>query len=362
MPDEARGRRPAPFPRSDVTHRAAATVLLATVLSCSTSRSTEVELSHAAFHPLVLHGTPVVSSGAIGQPRRMVVQGRRLWIADRIGDPFVHWVDLDKRAIVRSVGRTGQGPGDFASAMTTDVRPGDSLATWVFDIKLERVTRVMSLPAPGVAEVIRAPLGDDAMGLAWLDKDHLLAVGYSDTARFAIADTFGKVMRLAPGSLLGSDSIPIQVRRDASTGFAICVEPGGNRFALAFVGGGRIDYYRANAAPAARVRVPLPSNGDFVRDRHGEWEAPMPRYYYLDCSASDGQLYALFSGRLAVATQRSRSAEARYVHAFDWKGHLTAVYELDRLVGTIAIDGDSVLYAAGGDLDGVYAYRLHTLR
>jgi hypothetical protein len=65
------------------------------------------------------------------------------------------------------------------------------------------------------------------------------------------------------------------------------------------------------------------------------------------------------TGRIGPGGGQTRAA--RYVHVFDWEGNLIAVLGLDHEMSTIATAGDTMLYAAGQETQGVYAYRLPPL-
>lgn len=53
-----------------------------------------------------------------------------------------------------------------------------------------------------------------------------------------------------------------------------------------------------------------------------------------------------------------QARRALHIHVFDWQGKLRAVWALDRPASTIAVSGDSVLYATGQHGAGLYRYRL----
>jgi hypothetical protein len=81
-----------------------------------------------------LAGELLVDDPTIGRPGSLVIQQRLLWVGDMAGDPFLHVIDLASRKIVRSMGRPGEGPGDFKYLTDLMLRPGDDEAVWAFDL------------------------------------------------------------------------------------------------------------------------------------------------------------------------------------------------------------------------------------
>jgi hypothetical protein len=308
--------------------------------------------------PVPLSGAAVVSNLVIGAPNYMATQGRTLWVTDRIGDPFVHVIDLTRDHLVVSYGRTGEGPGDLHALANLALRPDDTSAVWGFDPSLHRLNRFGNHVGPEKPIIVAPPSGGFVGRMIWLTHDRLLALGDEDTNRYVIGDSLGHRQARIAGTLLGPDSVSYEIRRDASGGVSVCATSKLQRFAVLFIHGGRIDVLDFDATVVARAKVPFPSNGDFRRDSAGRWHTRTGLRHYEACSATPSRLYALYSGLREDRQGGARTVEAQYVHVFDWSGSLTSVIRLDRPMSAMTTSGDTILYAAASDGSGVYRYRL----
>jgi hypothetical protein len=318
-------------------------------------------LSHSAFHPVQLAGHLILSDPVIGKPSHMFVDSGTLWVTDGSGNPFVHVVDLTSKRVVLSYGAKGDGPGDFASIQDLSARPGAVEPPWAFDGRLDRLTRLAGRSGVDTrVSTIQPPETLRPLRLIWLTHDMLLALGELDSNRIILADSTGRPLRIVKGGLLGGDSIPIQTRSSPSSGIIVCDAAGPRRFAVLFIGAGRIDLYDYSGSLLTRATVPFASNGSFERDSAGTWHARLPnRRYYGDCAATSAFLYALFSGHRTDSRPGGGVViEAAYLHVFDWSGRLQGVIHLDHNVSAVAIEGDSVLYGASSDSGDILRYSL----
>ena len=85
-----------------------------------------------------------------GRLNRVRLIGDRLVLGDGLGDPWIHIVNANNGSTIRSVGRTGEGPGDMKGVRAILVRPHTTEFAWVFDMELQRFTEIDlrdSLPA-----------------------------------------------------------------------------------------------------------------------------------------------------------------------------------------------------------------------
>ncbi len=305
-----------------------------------------------------LVGALEVTAPIIGMPRHMATNGAFMWLYDRVGEPYFHLIDLSHHRIAVSYGRSGEGPGDFASVASLQVRPGDTSGVWAYDPQLRRLTQLTPNRNRVRGRTITVSGGRRPYDLLWLDRDRLLGINDLDTNRFQVFDTSGNLLRTMSGPLLGSDSMPWQVRRGLSSAFVACVDPAGGRFAVLFVGAGRIDIHDTSGALVRHADVPFVSDGEFHRDRDGRYSFGTRWRYYADCAATTRYLYALFAGYRTDVPGASRDVAATHVQVFDWNGALRGEYHLDRPMGNIAVVGDTLLYAASMITPGVYRYRL----
>ncbi len=322
-----------------------------------------VALSHAGLIDDSLHGILVAATPAIGDPRYMAVEGSTLWIADRSGDPFLHLIDVGADTVLESRGRSGEGPGDYGEVPQLTRRPGDTAAIWTYDARLRRLTR-----EPRDASVDRRVIpmfGDDieyAWALQWRDAAHLVGIGDLDTNRVILADSTGALISLVPNALLGPDSASVEARRAISSGYVLCVQPDGGRFAVLYLAAGQIDLYQPDGVHTAMAEVPFASDGQWVINKRGQLWFKVEWNYYVGCAGTSRFLYALFTGQRIDGPAGPQARQALHVHVFDWEGRRRAIWALDAPASTIAVSGDTVLFATGQDGVGVFRYRLPEVR
>jgi hypothetical protein len=337
-------------------------VMLLAVVGCGRDNQPDyvlgpaADIDETAIHPAQLRGDPVFSYQAVGRATVLAYQDSLLWIGDDTGDPFVHLINIRDATPIRSIGRRGDGPGDFHSVFGFSRRPGDGGSIWAFDISHRRLTRVaIDIRVP--PHVVLLPRG--VAQAVWLDRDRILAVGMSDTARLALLDSSGALLRHASGPLLGTDSVPLQQRLTASSQVKVCVKPDGTAFALFYMGGGRAELYDTLLRRGSELPVPFPSSGVFSRHKGDQTlQARSPRMYYVSCAATSTFLYAVFSGRHGDFEHHVVQANSRFVHVFDWGGHFIRAFRLDHDAMVIASDGDSAFYAMSVGSDTVHRYSL----
>ncbi len=310
--------------------------------------------------PIAVAGELLADAPVFGKLGRMLVVGDRLWVVDRNQDPFLHVIDLHSGALLRSVGRLGEGPGDFRSTWSLSTRPGDPEALWAFDLNLQRVTRVPEEAEPGNPPIIRvANTFSRSLHVQWLDAHHLVGIGHADTNRFMVFDTLGQVAQHFAGPLFGDSTVPLARRIASSTAVKVCSHPDGGRFATAFgADAARIDLTTYPGGTTTRLPTPIQTDGEFVQDSAGRWTALHRRRFYIDCAATSTRLYALYSGRLGEAFPDGEDLLGHLVHIFDWSGTLLGVVALDRPHSDLAVAGDSALYLLTRQEPGIYRYRL----
>ncbi len=305
-----------------------------------------------------LVGTAIIADPVIGRPSNLAISGSQLWISDRSGNPFLHVAYLDSAALSYSEGRAGEGPGDFHVVSSLSKRPGDDRGVWAFDEELRRMTRLTADSVGVATRELGTPSGRIVFDMQWLVKDRLIAVGDLDTNRFIIGDTAGRTVRIIPGHLLGPDSVGVEARRALSTGVLLCTAPASGRFAVVYVGAGRVELHDSTGGLIALADVPFRSDGAFWRARSGRWEMRTPWRFYAGCAFGTKFLYALFAGTRTDIPGSGIAVEAQYVHVFDRDGALEAVLRLDLPMSALVVSGDTVLYAAGSDDARVYRFRL----
>jgi hypothetical protein len=324
------------------------------------------EFDHSTFDSELLRGVVLSAAPAIGRPFQLRSIGDWLVIADGIRDPALHMLDRRTGELVRSVGRNGEGPGDFASSPRLHVRPGDSAVVWAWDSRLGRLTRVdpVAPPASWVVVNVEPVPGAGFAGrgtpwnIAWLEPDRLVGVHASDSAHFSILSPAGKVLGTVPGELLGPNEASRYERLQATmSGLSTCAWPG-RGYALIYHSVGRIEFYDRDAHRVRLADVPFPSE-PFTEDDQGKPRLDNSTNYYRACVVHGDRLYAAFSGRRDSDYEPSDAARyaAEFVHVFGWDGALRTVYRLDRDVYSMDIPAEGgVIYAGSPTTAAVYRF------
>lgn len=314
-------------------------------------------LAHDSFQPQLLNPRTAFVYQAIGAGARIAVGSGAVWVGDADGDPFIHILRLGGDPVTRSVGRQGEGPGEFQSAAAISFRRDDSTAAWVFDVSQQRLTRVGR--DFGSSPRIIAPRASGVVRAAWLGTAHLVGLVRGDTVRYVTFDDHGAAERSLPVPLLGSGQVSSSARIAQTANGFLCTSPDGGMFAFAFAFAGRVDLVSAASNRILKARVPYPTDGQFERDsRTGKWHQVTLRNYYEDCAASDRFVYALFSGRVGSPQYGLTAYNGVFVHVFDWTGRLARVLKLGHEASSIAVLGDSLLYASTWQSDTVWSYNL----
>ncbi len=168
----------------------------------------------AAATVVELQGEVVSSAVAIGMPSGILWAAGHLWISDLSHDPAIHLLDAETRTLKRSMGRRGDGPGEFQSVPQLLLDPRDeSGAAWGWDGGPGRLTRLEPDVPAGSLEVVRvAPSeAETVVGgvrvpwrMIWLDHGVLIGVNASEQDRFSFISPDGSTVRSVAGPFLGT--------------------------------------------------------------------------------------------------------------------------------------------------------------
>jgi hypothetical protein len=310
-----------------------------------------------------LTGELTNASPVMGRPSRLLVTDNYLWVQDAFGDPALHVLDARTGTHVRSMGRRGEGPGEFGRT-SFGLLPDspENAAVWAFDPANQRLLRFEPHHLPDSNQpIVRLASSLPIARVFRLPPDRFGGVTASDSSRFVLFDNRGNRLRTVPATLLGSEEMPRQERiRASTTNFTICVKPDSHAFAIVYGIAGRIDVYDAEAQFMHSVAVPYPSEVEFARD--SITNRPVfrsHRRWYMDCAATNSFIYGLFSGRSSRAFSSGEVTSGEFVHVFSWDGVLRGVLKLDQAVRAIAVSGDSTMYASSLTEAAVYTFRLN---
>lgn len=296
----------------------------------------------------------VDSSGELAIPTDMALVGKYLVLLNTRGDPVIRVYDMPAGRFVRGFGREGSGPGEFQAAWSLDAEPGSRSAVWIFDIGLQRFTRVdlerdfqpgSSLGSRSVRIDASAPI----TAPVWSGDSLLVSTGFfRDGGRLAQLDRTGRLLRIVGDDPPGGDETPMQVRQHA---YQSTLRPNPRRslFALGTRHADRLEILRmdgsrvASAARPAKFEPVYKSTlraGEPTMDSGDEM-----RFGYIDLATTSDRIYALYSGRKR-ADFPGEANFGEFVHVYDWNARLVEVIQLDAPAISIAADeARQTLYA-----------------
>ncbi|MDP9353493.1 MAG: TolB-like 6-bladed beta-propeller domain-containing protein [Chloroflexota bacterium] len=292
--------------------------------------------------------TPVTSrvlqdGSFLRSPDRVAVVGSRLVVLDESSTAHVLRAADGKH--LASVGRKGDGPGEFHSPNAVEPDPQDPASFWIYDMQHARSTRFTLAGAEGSAVQSSGTLQLQTNVLVfqpvWINGSMLVASGLFEDGRLALFTRGGLKIRPV-GQLLLDDArqVPAQVWQHAHMGRLTASLQRG-RIAMATRHADELAFYSDKGDLIQRVRgshgyepryevrrlkgVPYMTSGDDLR------------FGYIDLASTDHHVYALFSGRTREEAP-GRANYAHYVQVFDWDGRLVRTFELDASVISIAVD------------------------
>lgn len=325
------------------------------------------EPAAAASH--LLHGTPLVSSRMLGNPRSLAVVGPYLVVVED-ADTVLHWFDRKTGARVWAAGRQGSGPGELKNILSLQPRAqGDSsFVVWAYDRAASRITG-FGVKGAGPPQVIGKPVMLQPLGaptaVGWITDSLLVASGLFTTAegRIYVLNRAGVPVRtVGTIPLVTGEVSPIvaqQILQPSTT-----IHPGGELVALAALYIPRVDIYSLTDGNGIQAKVPLFFEPEIRIEERGEgFQIFAPtmwiRLAYVDIAGTENLIYVLFSGRTRAQHPLDASL-APQVHVFTWTGELVGVLDLGQLVKYIAVSPDDLkLYAVTqGPEPGIAVYDL----
>ena len=312
-----------------------------------------------------LTGSVFSASTRFARLSEIVVAGERLWVADRQGSPFFHVLDTASGMVIRSLGRKGEGPGEFIDVVAMSVADHATSSILAYDWRELRLTVLdpTTLSSPEAEAIRIIQLNLPPMQAIWyyaFGHGRILAFSREPTTGLGILDAEGRPVGKQPYRYPGDSTIPARAWDEAVNGAGVCIRPDGEGFAVPYPSAGRISLYDRDARLVGNVRAPYPTEERFAHDPARGGIAHLPhRVYYGDCTFSDRELFALFNGHLRSRTHGHAAPGSRFVHVFDLEGNLRRVFELDRPPSSIAVNRTGTTLFTGSFEDAmVYRYRI----
>lgn len=349
-----------------------ATVALGTTLHSCTLRpgaAGEPELGHDSLKVVSPPATTLTESSVLAIPTDMAVVGDYLALIDIASDSALHVIDRVQGGLVRSLGRRGDGPGEFNGAWSLDPAKGDG-DFWVFDVALRRLSLVHADPRASTPiardRLIHFRSASNPTGPVWTRDGTLVSLGFHPSGRLAVYDDGGEEIGLIGHPPGHEGNAPASVLQHAYQA-TLAPHPDRDRVAVVTRHASQLELWAVDGSANRIVEGPLRvtpdlesssklSSDEFVMRASG-------RIGYVDIAASDEFVFALFSGRTLRGFKQAASF-GRFVHVFDWEGNFLYALRLEGDAIAIAVDrASATLYAVRHDpTPAVDAYSLESTR
>jgi hypothetical protein len=294
-----------------------------------------------------LHGSVVHESDGLAMPTQVTVAGDKLVVVDRFAERPVHVLSARSGEVVKSLGREGEGPGEFKVARFVDPDPVSEGAFWVYDAGLSRLTRVdladWDQEPSWEHRIVQLEASTTVLNPVWLDEERLLAAGLFLDGRLGRFDASGKAHGVVGPLPVTREGVPSNVVQHAFRGI-LKPRPDRALLALGTRHAATVEIFTAEGELVARASGPFSFQPVFqVAARAGGPSMASGgdlRFGYVDIATTSDRIYALFSGRTRDGFP-GRAVYAEYVHVFDWSGRYERAFRLDTEVAAIAVDDEA---------------------
>jgi hypothetical protein len=315
-------------------------------------------LSHDAVLQVRATSTLLSRDEVMVSPKDIALVRSTLVVADAQPNPALHVFQLGSPVQVtsrRSIGRRGQGPGEFSSAGSLFAPSAGADELWVYDLNQGRLSLLAGLGTDSGARVIRTvsivrtmnASGRSGTAINVLPVEvlpvqptgFLGALQDSAANAFAYFDSTGAPLRITGRFGRPKDDVPAHIGGRAY-GSNICYAHG-ERFAVIFRRLGRIEIRDLNGTLLNDAEVPLSFGPRFdwhaIRQRR-EIGGPNARVAYSECTATRTHIMALFAGKLRRVFPNPTHVETEFLHVFDWTGAFLGAIRLDHQASSLAVD------------------------
>ncbi len=305
------------------------------------------------------HAHIVLSSEELAVPTDVEIVGEYLVLVDRRAEHPIHVLRRASGELVRSLGREGDGPGEYRALRSITPIPGSSTEFWAYDMANARLTHIdladeQTLARPWEAQLLKLETPARVTGIEWAADNSVIAAGFFDAGRLGLFASDGTMLG-AVGDLPThtEQETPAIVLQHAYMG-TLKAHPDRSRLAMGLRHASWIEIRDANGVLLARTELPSERFGPEFEVADTE-KGPMMRsdetlrFGYIDIAVTSGRIYGLYSGRTR-AGNRGRANFGQQIHVFDWSGELIEVTDVERDLIAIAVDADdSLLYGVSHD-------------
>lgn len=273
----------------------------------------------------------------------LAVVGEYVIVGDAYLSPAVHIIRRSDGLITGQVGDPGEGPGEYMSVWRILPLGDDSFA--VYDFMLRRFTSYSVNNANTPIRYQRPRFEGYPIGVGILD-DLFIATGLFNQGRIQVVDTSGSLVRFLGPVPPGPPGMPEIVRQHAHHG-VIATRPSSTQFVIANRYADELEFYQLDSTESFLTRGPAGVSRVYSANNNNGTASmqlgPNSHHGYVDVTASEKYVYALFSGR---KVDESNSTQCGVIHVYNWQGGLVKTLSLDVHVTDIAASRDGrYLYA-----------------
>lgn len=301
---------------------------------------------------ITIQGRVLIPSDSLYLPQDVAIVDEYLVIIDASMEAAQVYNRSDGK-YVKTLGRHGKGPGEFAGVWSINKDYINPNAFWIFDFDLFRLTKwLVGSEFPEIIITLQKGMPYNPVVIG---DSLVISPGFSLTeGRFAIYDTSGKLIReIGPVPEGGAAKVPVWIHLEAYQG-TLKIKPDRSKLVMGTRYADQIEIYDPDGVLITKVSGPL--NSIPIYEVHSVGDKPVmainrdKTYFgYLDLDVTNDLIYALYSGRLPPKYP-GRANFGEYIHIYDWNGNLVRIHKLDNDVIEIAVDeSGEKLYALRHD-------------
>jgi hypothetical protein len=313
-----------------------------------------------------LSGHQIGDADAFGEAFAIAWVNGNLAIIDSKSDQAIVVMRASDGRIMRRFGRHGAGPGDFSGPWSLLVPRPARDEFWVFDVSLQRLTRV-NLSEDFAGDAFRpkllVPLANGAHHVSpqWLSSGRLVSSGFLPKGLMEVFDSAGKSLKTLGDFRLGDARIA-QAARQQAYSLRLTTDPAGRKVVAYSHFSDRLEFIDGTGKAIGAGTRPFGFDPVFKVTGKLGLDAALTkdaRYGYLGVKTTAGHLFALFSGRREGDYPKD-DWMGRHVHVYGWDGKLQQVLLLDADIVDIAVDpSEHYLYAVRvNPLPGILVYSI----
>ena len=291
-----------------------------------------------------LHAAFRYADDAFAAPTGVALAGDRIVLVDGMAEHPIHVLDRGTGKRLASVGRHGEGPGEFQWPRAVEPVDPRGSVFWVYDAALSRLTLLDtdSWLGGGASASPTVPLRSPAQvtNVVHDAAGGMFAAGFfadGRIGRFEADGSFAGASGPLPESTIEA---PPSVLQHAYRG-VLKADRGSGRLVLGSRHAGFLEVFEADGGYRGRIAGPFEFDPVFQVEA-GESGPGLAtgddlRFGYVDVALTSDRIYALYSGR----TRGDSPEEAMYgaaVHVFGWDGALQRILHLDERLMAITVD------------------------